>query len=144
MLHRIRTLLLAGFLFLPAVALAQAVDLSTDDRVAIRQIITRQIDAFRRDAGEEAFAYAAPGIRATFMSADIFMAMVQSAYQAVYRPRSVQFEEIIDFYGRPAQRVHLIGPDGIPVIAVYPMERQPDGSWLIAGCYLIPTDARST
>jgi hypothetical protein len=137
-----RALVLIAFLFLPWQVLAQAADLGASDRAAIRQVIERQLDAFRRDACEEAFGYAAPGIRATFMTAEVFMEMVRSAYQPVYRPSAVRFEEIIDFHGRPAQRVSLVGPDGIPVIAVYPMERQADGRWLIAGCFLVPTDAR--
>ena len=39
--------------------------------------------------------------------------------------------------GVPAQRVLVVGPDGVPVIAVYPMQRMPDGSWLINGCFLL-------
>ena len=34
------------------------------------------------------------------------------------------------------QRVMLVGPDGVPVMARYLMQRQPDGSWLINGCIL--------
>ena len=45
--------------------------------------------------------------------------------------------DIIDLHGAPAQRVLVVGPDGVPVIAVYPMQRMPDGSWLINGCYLL-------
>jgi len=34
------------------------------------------------------------------------------------------------------QRVLLVGPDGVPVVADYLMQRQPDGSWRINGCIL--------
>ena len=30
----------------------------------------------------------------------------------------------------------LVGPDGVPIMAQYVMERQPDGSWRIDGCLL--------
>ena len=37
---------------------------------------------------------------------------------------------------KPTQRVRVVGPDGRPVIAYYPMRRLPDGTWRIDGCYL--------
>ena len=36
--------------------------------------------------------------------------------------------------GRLVQRVYMVGPDGIAVLADYEMQRQPDGSWRINGC----------
>ena len=33
----------------------------------------------------------------------------------------------------------FVGPDGIAVIAIYTMEKQPDGTWRIAAVQLIPT-----
>jgi hypothetical protein len=38
--------------------------------------------------------------------------------------------------GVPTQPVFLIGPDGVPVTAMYMMQKQPDGVWKIDGCYL--------
>ena len=34
--------------------------------------------------------------------------------------------------------VYVVGPDGKPALAVYEMQRQPDGSWRINGCWLTP------
>jgi len=34
----------------------------------------------------------------------------------------------------------VIGPDGRPVTAFYPMTQLPDGSWRINGCYLKAPD----
>ena len=36
------------------------------------------------------------------------------------------------------------GPDGRPRIALYIMERQPDGSWKIDGCILTESDDKAT
>ncbi|MCW5751405.1 MAG: DUF4864 domain-containing protein [Alphaproteobacteria bacterium] len=105
---------------------------------AIRQVIERQLQAFQRDDGEGAFVHAAPSIRAIFGTAERFMAMVRSGYAPVYRPREVEFRRRMEVEGKPAQEVFLVGPDGRPVIALYVMERQADGRWLIAGCYLLP------
>ncbi|MCH7888216.1 MAG: DUF4864 domain-containing protein [Proteobacteria bacterium] len=112
-------------------------DLSAADRGAIRTVIEDQLAAFGRDDADAAFAQAAPGIQTKFGTPEIFMHMVRSAYQPVYRPREVQFRDIVEIDGVPVQHVFLVGPGGELVIALYPMERQPDGAWKIAGCYLI-------
>ena len=62
------------------------------------------------------------------------MQMVRGAYQPVYRSSSVEFRELGMVEGRLVQRVYMVGPDGIAVLADYEMQRQPDGTWRINGC----------
>ncbi len=127
--------------FAPALAAAGAADtLGAGDRQAIRSIIQSQLDAFQRDDGHEAFSYASPGIRQMFQTAEIFMAMVRGGYAAVYRPRAVEFLETLVKDGRTVQMMRFIGPDGVAVIAMYTMERQPDGTWKISGVVLLRTE----
>jgi hypothetical protein len=102
----------------------------------IRQIIQDQIAAFRADDGERAFSFASPDIRAMFRDPQTFLGMVRGGYQPVYRPREVEFRGLTFEDGHWAQRVLLVGPDGVPVVARYLMEQQPDGSWRIDGCIL--------
>ena len=52
------------------------------------------------------------------------------------RIAGIDFEEIVELNGQPTQKVQVIGPDGRPVTAFYPMRQMPDGSWRIDGCYL--------
>jgi hypothetical protein len=130
-----RMLALAGLLVGLAFGV-QAQDISDADRTAIRDIIQSQVDAFRRDDGDAAFGYASPSIRGMFGSSEIFMDMVRQGYQPVYRPQAFDFAEIVTLDGQVTQKVHVIGPDGRPVTAYYPMTRLPDGSWRINGCYL--------
>lgn len=113
---------------------------SSSDQDAIRDVIQRQVDAFRRDDGDAAFGFASPNIRGMFGSSDVFMDMVRQGYQPVYRPRVFEFREIVTLHGMVTQKVHVIGPDGRPVTAFYPMAQQPDGSWRIEGCYLQAPD----
>ena len=122
---------------------ASAADLDEADRAAIQRVIEDQIAAFSRDDGEAAFAFAAPNIRAKFGNAEAFMAMVRAAYEPVYRPRQVDFVGIDETEALPVQEVRFEGPDGKAYLARYPMQRQPDGDWLIAGCYLfsVPGDS---
>jgi hypothetical protein len=105
------------------------------DRAAIRQVIKSQISAFQRDDASAAYSYATPMIQDKFGSADSFLQIVRTGYSAVYRPREVEFRDLMAQDGILIQQVFVVGPDGKPVLALYEMQRQPDGSWLINGCY---------
>jgi len=113
-----------------------AQSLSDGDRTEIRRIIQDQVDAFRRDDGDAAFGLASPDIQRMFGSSEIFMDMVRQGYRPVYRPRVFDSEEIVELHGQPTQKVRVIGPDGRPVTAFYPMVQLPDGTWRINGCFL--------
>lgn len=115
---------------------ADDAELSAADREAIRQVIARQLDAFQRDDDMEAFSYASPSIQAQFKTPGEFMRMVRDAYEAVYRPRSTHFLDARVVNGLVAQPVQVVGPDDNLLVAYYLMERQPDGTWCIAGCVL--------
>lgn len=123
-----------------ALALPAHAQVSASDRTAIRDAIEGQVDAFRRDDGEAAFGYASPGIQGMFGSPAVFMDMVRQGYRPVYRPRAFEFREIVILQGMVTQKVHVVGPDGRPVTAFYPMAQQPDGSWRIEGCTLQAPD----
>jgi hypothetical protein len=113
------------------------------DQQAILGTIRAQLDAFQADDGARAFSYATPQLRDLFGTPENFMAMVRGGYQPVYRPRSVEFLDarIVpgEGGGRTGQAVRFVGPDGTAVIAIYTMERQPDGSWRIAAVQLVRT-----
>ena len=106
----------------------------------MRDVIQGQMDAFRRDDGQTAFSFASPDIRRMFQTPEIFMSMVRQGYAPVYRPREVEFREVVERDGKVVQRVYVVGPDGVPVIALYIMERQSNGSWKIGGCTLLKSD----
>lgn len=110
--------------------------LTDSDPGAIRSVIEQQLKAFQVDDGAQAFGFASPDIQRMFQTPDRFMAMVRQGYQPVYRPREIRFLDVVDLDGVLTQRVLLVGPDGAVVTAYYAMERQPDGSWRIAGCVL--------
>jgi hypothetical protein len=118
--------------------MSQAQELTAADRLGIQTVIEQQLKAFRQDDAARAFAFASPSIQAKFGTPAVFLRMVQTAYQPVYRPRHVTFKELQLKDGVPTQEVFLVGPDGVPVMAFYLMQKQPDGAWKIDGCYLTP------
>ncbi len=141
-------LMLIGFVFGVAFgspsSLAGSIDrLSNDDRTAIRDVIQAQIAAFQADDASLAFSFAAPSIQDQFGDASRFIAMVKRGYKPVYRPREVEFSELLDVRGKPAQRVVVVGPDNGVFSAYYMMEQQQDGSWRISGCILRPIGDRA-
>jgi len=129
-------LALGWVLALPLPALAGDQPLAPADATAIREVIQSQIEAFRHDDGAAAFGYASPMIQEKFGDPGNFMDMVRTGYPQVYRPKTVEFEELSVEEVGPVQNVLVVGPDGIPVMAIYLMQRQPDGSWRINGVYL--------
>ena len=122
---------------------ANAEEISSADQATIQSMISHQIDAFRHDDGATAYGFASPNIQGLYPNPDLFMSMVRNAYKPVYRPQSVTFGQLSDSPYGPVQKVFLVGPDGKSYVAVYSLQRQPDGSWRINGCTLVE-DAGAT
>lgn len=135
-MSRIWHMLGIGVVLVALPAWAQEQELTAADQTAIRTVIERQLEAFRQDDADAAFAFASPMIQAKFGTPEVFLNMVKTSYQPVYRPRYVAFRDLYMVQGVPTQPVFLIGPDGVPVTAIYIMQKQPDGVWKIDGCHL--------
>jgi len=135
-MRALKGLAIIAVLAVALVGRAASAQVSGADQAAIRQVIESQLQAFQHDDGPGAYAFATPMIQQKFIDADTFMAMVKSGYPAVYRPRSVEFRDLKTENGVLIQQVYMVGPDGKPVLALYEMQKQPDGSWKINGCYL--------
>lgn len=117
---------------------AHADSLDSSDKAAITAVIEDQLKAFARDDGPAAYAHAAPIVTSVFPTVEGFMAMVKGGYAPIYRNSSHSFEDLTtDSLGRPAQRVQLRGMDGKTYEARYSMEKQPDGTWKIAGVSML-------
>lgn len=103
----------------------------------VQEVIEGQIDAFRSDDGERAFAYASPNIQRIFGSPDPFMQMVRQAYPVVYRPQSMKFRKLIRIDDAWFQPVEMSDRDGRLWLAVYRMQKtgaRQAPTWRIDGC----------
>ncbi len=111
----------------------------TEDWKSIRTTVSLQLAAFQRDDATAAYDLASPAVRRQFRSAREFLRMVREDYAPVYRPRAVRFLEPYVVGAQPVQPVELISRDEETLTAFFIMERQPDGSWKVAGCALDDT-----
>ena len=132
----LRTLCLALFLALPAAAPA-ADRVTSADAAEIRAVIHRQIDAFKRDDAQGAFALVSPGVRQAFQTPEKFLDVVRMAYRAMYRPTAVAFMDMLVLGGDVVQQVQVTDRTGLVWVAYYAMQRQADGSWKTNGCHLV-------
>jgi len=110
---------------------------------AIKRAIGEQRAAFVAGDAQKAFGYAAPGIRAQFGTAENFLAMVRTAYDALIAARYTEFLEGAVIEGVVIQPLRLIAPDNTVQVALYTMEKQKNGGWKIAGCVLAPSTVQA-
>ena len=110
--------------------------LTAFDEEQIISVVSSQLQAFQDDDFEKAYSYASPTIKTIFPDYKKFRDMVVGQYQAVYRPKSINFGNVTTQGGTTFLEVYLVDPDGIFVTAIYTMQQQEDGSWLINGCFL--------
>jgi len=109
----------------------------------IRGVVAAQREALVAGDGERAFAFATPALRRQYGSAEAFMRMVRSGYQALVDARYVELLEGAVIEGSTIQPLRLVMPDGAVLVALYTMERQRDGGWRIAGCVIAPSTVKS-
>ncbi len=139
--HTSTSLFRAAGLLLAAAALLVVVgtinvDADDGEKGAIRDVISRQLDAFRRDDGVTAFGFASPQIQGKFGTPEFFMEMVKRGYPQVYRSKSAKFLGLKTIGDRIVQRVILESLGNDAVIAQYFMKKI-DGRWRISGCVLV-------
>ncbi len=106
---------------------------------AIHSVITRQLEAIKKDDAAAAYAIAAPNIQTMFGDQATFMSMVQRGYPQIYRSTGHKFLNIDTSTGRLMQRV-LIESEKGSVIVRYEMI-EIDGIWRINGCMIEKVDA---
>lgn len=143
-LHQAGWLLLSVFFALSIACLHAAEPaLRASDWKAIKQVIAAQRAALVAGDGEKAFGYATPSLRTQFGDAETFMAMVQLGYAALLSARRTEFLEGAVIEGLVIQPLRLIDRDDSVRVALYTMEKQPNGAWRISGCRIAPSTVQT-
>ena len=99
---------------------------------AARAVIQSQLDAFRREAVEDAYQYAAPNIQRIFPTPEVFGRMVRNGYPMVWDPAQTEFLSAEPRGDLIIQRLRFVDQAGRPFIAEYAMALV-EGTWRIAG-----------
>lgn len=118
--------------------------LPTAEWDAIRKVIDDQLVALKAGDGPAAMTYAAPGIRARFRTPENFLRMVRSGYAPLLGASYTVYLEGAVVDGSVIQPLRLVMPDNTVLVALYTMQRQPDGGWRIAGCVIAPSTVQAT
>lgn len=121
------TVMLAAVLALPATA----------QEGPIRDTIQRQIEAFQADDFPLAFTFASPTIKEMFGTSENFGAMVRNGYPMVYRPATVEMQELREVAGNLWQRVRVVDQAGAAWFLDYMMVETADG-WQINAVQILP------
>jgi hypothetical protein len=98
----------------------------------IESVISGQIEAFRAEDLERAFAFAGPGIQRQFATPENFGAMVRGGYPMVWRPAETMFGALEERGGWLFQNLFVTDTMGRRHLVEYHMV-QIDGVWRIAG-----------
>jgi hypothetical protein len=122
---------------------AGANEISRKDAADIRAVVQAQLDALAVDDADRAFSFAAPSIRKMMGNAQNFLAMVRNGYPVVHRPASVAFLKAGLQGSEVTQSVQMTDAKGVAWLAVYSLQRQPDKSWRISGCVVVPNEGRA-
>lgn len=137
-----RLIAVAFACWLGAAAAAESA-LPAADWQAIQQVIAAQRAAIVAGDAVTAFGFASPGIQKQFGDAATFLAMVDAAYAALESARYVEFLEGAVIDGLVVQPLRLIDADNTVRVALYTMQKQPDGAWRISGCRIAPSTVRA-
>lgn len=111
---------------------------------AVQAVVSAQLEAFARGDAVKAFSFASPEIRKAFSTPKRFMDMARMGYPPLFQPSTVTFFKPERTGKEILQRVQLADPDGMLWVAVYSLQRQPDGQWRITGCTLAVSEGLQT
>jgi hypothetical protein len=132
-------ILLAGSVLPWSGAAAAGEEIAQEDRIAITGVVQSQLDALADDDADAAFALATAAIRSRMGDSGTFLRIIKERFRPIYRHQLAIFSAPELVAGHTLQAVRLTDGNSSVWLAVYHMEREPDGSWKIAGCKLFET-----
>jgi hypothetical protein len=111
---------------------------------AVTQVVQSQLDAFAEDNAEKAFSLATAATQSLAGTPNAFLRVIKRQFTPIYRHRDALFSEPEIIGEHALQVVQLTDHDNLVWIAIYQVEREPDGTWKVDGCQLFETKDMST
>ncbi|HLG46513.1 MAG TPA: DUF4864 domain-containing protein [Reyranella sp.] len=106
-----------------------------------RAVIQRQLDAFKHNDADSAFALASPSLKETYANPKNFLDSVRSGETPFFKRRIIEYHDFVTAGDDAAQSLVLVDEDSNVWTVVYKLARQPDGSWLVDGVVLVKSGA---
>lgn len=113
-------------------------ELNGIDQDSIRKVILEQLEALTSLDGERALQRLTRARRRG--TGPHFLKSIANAYPQLAQVWRAEFGEVREVDGRIAQHVRVTAWDHSTLDAVYLVERQGDGTWLIDGCVCRPDE----
>lgn len=115
--------------------------ISENDKIEIRQLIEKQLQAFRQQDENTAFALTSPTIQYKYKQNN-FIQTLESEYGAIVKSRSIMFQGFTLVNNYPALVSMIMNHQGELTQGVFIVQHQPDYSWRIHGYQLISVDEK--
>lgn len=122
---------------------ACAENLAAVDAKMIKMVVQSQLKALAEDDATDAFALSTPEARSEIGSPENLMRIVKEDFNPLYHCRLAIFLRPQSDDDGVTQTVRITDDEDHVWLAVYDMEREPDGSWEIDGWELLETDTIS-
>lgn len=110
--------------------------ISESDKILIRQLIEKQLQAFREHDYETAFSLTSPMIQSKFTQQD-FSQSLRSKYPGIIESRSIVFRGFTLIKNFPALIAMIMDRQGNLMKALFIVQHQQDYSWRIHGYNLV-------
>lgn len=110
--------------------------ISESDKILIRQLIEKQLQAFQVDDLAAAFALTSPKIQHEFTLQD-FSQIIANQYGVILKPRSVMFRGFTLVENFPALIAMIMDQSGSLVKVLFIVQHQQDYSWRVHGYELV-------
>jgi hypothetical protein len=115
--------------------------ISESDKVAIRQLIEKQLQAFQQQDEATAFSLTSPTIQKKFARQDFIKAIAEK-YSAMTQPRSIMFRGFTLINNFPALVSTVMDREGTLFQGIFIVQQQRDYSWRIHGYELVSMDEK--
>ena len=106
--------------------------ISESDKSLIRQLIEKQLQAFKDNDSEAAFALTSPKIQSKFTPQD-FVRALKREYRAILEPRSIMFRNFTLVENFPALVSMIMDREGNLAKVIFIVQHQQDYSWRVHG-----------
>ena len=115
--------------------------ITENDKIVIRQLVEKQLQAFKKNDWDTAFSLTSPSIQ-NKLEPSSFITTIKQKYNAIVDPRSIMFQgfTLIDDY--PALTSMIMDQNGQLTQGIFIVEYQHGFDWCICGYKLLSVDEK--